>query len=132
MEESLLERLFPDAEDGEILGFEDQYISTGGQLVELMTGRDRFTADLRATLYTSPLFENRRIGHVCHPYDLAGMLVAEELGVVLTSASGNPLDGPFDTQAAMDWVGYANANIQKEVESTLIELLAEKGWVQTS
>ena len=36
--------------------FEDQYISSGGQLYELMAGHDRFVADLR------PLFERRRAG----------------------------------------------------------------------
>ncbi len=131
LEEALFDSLFPDAGEGEILGFEDQYISTGGQLVELLTGRDRFTADLRATLYMSILFKDRRIGHVCHPYDLAGMLVAEEAGVVLTDASGAPLDAPFDTRAAVDWVGYANTKIRREVEQTLLSLLETHHWSQT-
>ena len=57
--------------------FEDQYISTGGQLYELMAGHDRFVADLR------PLFERRRAGGAalcCHPYDLCTELIARELG----------------------------------------------------
>jgi len=129
LEEALFESLFPDAGEGEILGFEDQYISTGGQLVELITGRDRFTADLRATLYRSRLFAGRRTGHVCHPYDLAGMLIAEEAGVVLTDAVGQALDAPFDTRLAADWVGYANPAIRDEVEATLQTLLLEQDWL---
>ena len=31
--------------------FEDQYISTGGQLYELMAGHDRFVADIRPLVY---------------------------------------------------------------------------------
>src|ERR1051325_4290675 len=53
--------------------FEDQYISTGGQLYELMAGHDRFIADLR------PLFERRRASGpalCCHPYDLCTELIA--------------------------------------------------------
>ena len=50
---------------GKAQSFEDQYISSGGQLYELMAGHDRFVADLR------PLFERRRAGGAalcCHPY----------------------------------------------------------------
>jgi hypothetical protein len=129
IEEEMIRRLFPDAEPGEILCFEDQYISTGGQLVELITGRDRFTADLRATLYQSKPFAGQRIGHVCHPYDLAGWLVAEEAGIQLTNPDGTPLDGPFETTVPADWIGYANAAVRHEVEPTLLALLKERSWV---
>ena len=65
--------------------FEDQYISSGGQLYELMAGHDRFVADLR------PLFERRRAGGAalcCHPYDLCTELIARELGVLVTDEQG--------------------------------------------
>lgn len=125
LEEKLWDAIFPDAEEGEILCFEDQYISTGGQWVELMTGRDRFCADVRATLFASPRYAGRRRGHVCHPYDMAGLLVAEEAGVIITDINGNPLDAPFDTTTPADWIGYANPSIRTEVESTLQIQLAE-------
>lgn len=125
LEEKLISRLFPDAKSGEILSFEDQYPSTGGQLVELMCGRDRFNADVRGVLYGSAHFADQRIGHVCHPYDLAGALVAQEAGVLLTTADGEEFDGPFDTLSAMDWIGYPNAAIRSEVEETLLELIRE-------
>jgi hypothetical protein len=129
VEEEMIARLFPDARPGEILSFEDQYPSTGGQLVELLCGRDRFQADLRGILYASPAFATLRIGHVCHPYDLAGALVAEEAGVILTLPDGSPFDGPMDTQTAMSWVGYPNPAIRAEVEPVLVPLLREKGWL---
>lgn len=129
LEEELIARLFPDAKEGEILSFEDQYPSTGGQLVELISGRDRFNADLRGILYASPLFADKRIGHVCHPYDLAGLLVAGEAGVIVTDPRGTPLDGPLNTTAPMSWIGYPNENIRREVESTLRMLLRERGWI---
>jgi hypothetical protein len=129
LEEELMARLFPYAKSGEILSFEDQYPSTGGQLVELLCGRDRFNADLRGVLYASPRFAERRIGHVCHPYDLAGALVAEEAGVKLSNADGTPFDGPFDTRTAMNWIGYPNGSIRREVEPTLHTLLRGRGWI---
>ena len=38
---------FKPGRDGVPLVFDDQYISTGGQLYELAVGHDLFTADLR-------------------------------------------------------------------------------------
>lgn len=128
LEETLIARLFPDALPGEILSFEDQYISTGGQLAELITGKDRFTADLRATLYGSAHFADQRIGHVCHPYDLAAVLVAEEAGVVVTGPDGGALHAPMDTRTASDWIAYANPEICREVAPVLLALLQEQGW----
>lgn len=125
LEEKLWDAIFPDADDGEILCFEDQYICTGGEWVELMTGRDRFCADLRGTLFDSPRYAGRRRGHVCHPYDLAGLLVAEEAGVIITDIHGNPLDAPFDTTTPVDWIGYANPLIRTEIEEALQTLLAK-------
>jgi hypothetical protein len=37
-------------DEGKARCFEDQYLSTGGQLYELITGHDRFLADLRPLL----------------------------------------------------------------------------------
>lgn len=130
LEEELLAELFPEAAPGEILAFEDQYISTGGELAELIHGRDRFTADVRASLYGSEAFAERRIGHVCHPYDLAACLVAGEAGVALTDAAGEPLDAPFDTLSPVDWIGYANADIRDEVGPVITRLLRERGWIR--
>src|SRR4029079_18885801 len=85
--------------------FEDQYISSGGQLYELMAGHDRFVADLR------PLVERRRLGGAalcCHPYDLCTELIARELGVSVTDERGRPLAAALDVTSNVAWVGYAN------------------------
>jgi fructose-1,6-bisphosphatase/inositol monophosphatase family enzyme len=50
--------------------FEDQYASSGGQLYELASGRDRFTADLRPLLEPSLRARGLALGICCHPYDL--------------------------------------------------------------
>lgn len=107
--------------------FEDQYISTGGQLYELMAGHDRFTADLR------PLFENAldgrglRLGICCHPYDLCTELIARELGVIVTDADGEMLRAPLAVEPDVAWVGYANASVRGQIEPLLRRALHERG-----
>jgi fructose-1,6-bisphosphatase/inositol monophosphatase family enzyme len=122
MEEEMVAELFPGLKNGEIATFDDQYLSTGGQIYELLTGKDRFTADLRQSLYSKLGREGKRAGHVCHPYDLAAYLVGTEAGVILTGADGQPLDGPMDTVTGMDWIGYANTRIRDEVAPLLTRL----------
>ncbi len=104
--------------------FEDQYISTGGQLYELMIGHDRFIADLR------PLFVgNGRIakGLCCHPYDLCTELIARECGVIVTDEHGAPLHAPLDVESDVAWAGYANAAIRAVVEPALGAALRRHG-----
>ena len=123
MEEELVGMLFPDGKPGETLTYEDQYTSSAGQLYELITGKDRFTADLRATLFRSAAFAGRVTGHACHPYDLAAHLIGEEAGCPITNPDGTPLDGPFDSTTSMDWIGYANPDIRAQVEPALREVM---------
>ncbi len=94
--------------------FDDQYISTGGQLVQLMTGRDRCVIDLRPIWAKSDRCRGRVIS--AHPYDLAGLLVAQEAGVIVTDGYGQSLNAPFDVTSEVHWCGYANAAIQRLVE----------------
>ena len=106
--------------------FEDQYISSGGQLYELMAGHDRFVADLR------PLFERRRPGGAalcCHPYDLCTELIARELGVSVTNEYGQPLDAPLDVTADVGWIGYANPSLRTLIEPHLRRALISRGLI---
>jgi fructose-1,6-bisphosphatase/inositol monophosphatase family enzyme len=107
--------------------FEDQYLSTGGQLYELIAGHDRFIADLRPLL--EPLLARRGLafGICCHPYDLAGALIAEEAGVLLSDGRGNPLDAPLTVDADVAWAGYANAAIRAQIEPALTAALHTRG-----
>src|SRR5690606_23963849 len=70
VEEAMLEKIFPEAPEGKTIVFEDQYISSGGQLYEILMGHDRFVADIRAALFDKMKKEGKKIGHVCHPYDV--------------------------------------------------------------
>ncbi|HUQ83781.1 MAG TPA: hypothetical protein VM076_21705 [Gemmatimonadaceae bacterium] len=107
--------------------FEDQYLSTGGQLYELMVGHDRFIADIRPVLI--PVLASRGLPRplCCHPYDLCAALIAEEAGVRLTDARGATLDAPFDLDTDVSWVGYANGRLRALVEPALRGALARRG-----
>jgi fructose-1,6-bisphosphatase/inositol monophosphatase family enzyme len=110
--------------------FDDQYISTGGQLVELIVGHDRFCCDLRPLLYDivdQYMAAKTPRGIECHPYDLAGMLVAKQSGVILTDGFGKPLDGPLDVHHGMHWCGYANRMLQNAIQPVIREWLHEHG-----
>jgi hypothetical protein len=112
---------------GKAACFEDQYLSTGGQLYELMAGHDRFIADIRPVM--ASLLAKRGIAHplCCHPYDLCSSLIAAEAGVRLTDAGGNELDAPFDLDADVSWVGYGNDRLRARVEPALLGALARRG-----
>ena len=112
---------------GKAACFEDQYISTGGQLYELMIGHDRYVADLRALL--EGVFADRGLPHplCCHPYDLCTILIAEELGLSITGPTGAPLDAPLDLASDVAWIGYANDALRRTVEPALLDALRRRG-----
>lgn len=106
--------------------FEDQYTSTGGQLFELMSGHDRFIADVRSLM--GPVLAQRGLptGLCCHPYDLSTELIARELGVVVTDVNGGHLHATLSVDPDVSWVGYANDNIRKQIEPLLMQALRNR------
>jgi fructose-1,6-bisphosphatase/inositol monophosphatase family enzyme len=127
IEDELIETIAPDVAAGKAVVFEDQYISSGGQLYEMLMGHDRFIADIRTLLYRKLAKEGKRAGHVCHPYDLCATLIGKEAGLIITDAFGNPLDTPLDLLASVDWIGYANEHIRNEIEPVLQKLMQKYG-----
>ena len=89
-EEIVLGALGP-VQPGKAHCFEDQYASTGGQLFELITGHDRFVADLRPLMEAGLKKRGLALGICCHPYDICTELIARELGVIVTDPLGQPL-----------------------------------------
>jgi hypothetical protein len=126
IDDEVVESVLGPPQPGKAQLFEDQYISTGGQLYELMAGHDRFVADLR------PLFERTRLGGAalcCHPYDLSTELIARELGVVVTDAEGRRLSAPLDVTSDVSWIGYANQAIKDLIGPHLRRSLGRRGLV---
>jgi fructose-1,6-bisphosphatase/inositol monophosphatase family enzyme len=112
---------------GKAACFEDQYASTGGQLYELMAGHDRFIADLRPLTQAAHRARGLPSALCCHPYDICTALIADELGVPIAAPGGAPLDIPFDIDADVAWVGYANAALRSRVEPVLRDVLSRHG-----
>lgn len=116
-------------EPGKAHCFEDQYLSSGGQLYELMMGHDRFVADLRPLI--EPLLNRRglALGICCHPYDVCTELIAREAGVIVTDERGDPLRAPLEVEPDIAWAGYANEAIHREIEPLLREALRKRGFL---
>ena len=125
IDDALIERVIGPVPPGRALAFEDQYISTGGQLYELMMGHDRWCADLRPLVWA----QRGTRGLCCHPYDLCTELIARSAGVTVTDAAGRPVDAPLDVETDIAWIGYANGAIRDQVEPNLRALLQERGLV---
>jgi fructose-1,6-bisphosphatase/inositol monophosphatase family enzyme len=132
--EKIVEATLTAEYDGQALVYDDQYPATAGQMVELIRGADRFTCDLRPLMNRILAHGNPdyRLAHTCHPYDCGAALVAEEAGVVLTNGTGGPFDAPLDVHTPMHWCGYANKEIQRQVEPVILEWLAEQSVVATT
>jgi len=112
---------------GKATCFEDQYLSTGGQLYEMMAGHDRFVADLRPLMAHVQAERGLPPPVCCHPYDICTALIARELGVWVTNGMGGPLDAPLDVETDVAWAGYANPHIRAQVEPALQRALARRG-----
>ena len=120
------------AKPGKVLSFEDQYLSTAGQLYELVVGHDRFQADLRPLLGT--LLRERGLdqGLCCHPYDICTELIAREAGVIISDENGLPLEAPLNLTADVTWVAYANTALRACIEPLLRKAIACRRLVSRS
>jgi fructose-1,6-bisphosphatase/inositol monophosphatase family enzyme len=129
IDDEVMHELLGPVQAGKAAVFEDQYISTGGQLYELVAGHDRFTADLRPLMRGPSEASGSATGLCAHPYDLAAVLIAEEAGVVVTDARGRPLDVPLDVATECAWAGYANESLHTSVEPVLQGALRRRGLI---
>lgn len=107
---------------GSELVFDDQYLTTGGQLFELLTGRDRMIGDLRPLVF-------RKLGIAssltCHPYDICTELLLREAGGIVEAPLGGPLRVTLDTTSPVAWVGFANATLARQARPVLRRLVRE-------
>jgi hypothetical protein len=100
--------------------FSDQYLATGGQLYELLCGKERFLADLRDSVLKAMGISN---GLSCHPYDICTALILTESGIQITSPEGNPLNTPLNTTSHLSWIAYTSEALRKRIEPTLRPLI---------
>jgi hypothetical protein len=110
--------------------FEDQDISTGGQLYELIAGHDRFVADLRPLMQSIMNDRGLDLSICCHPYDLCTELVARESGVIVTDENGQAPQYLLDNEIDVTWIGYANEQIRRQIEPLLQKALKKRGLLK--
>jgi hypothetical protein len=127
IDEEIVQGALGPVEPGKAHCFEDQYLSSGGQLYELIMGHDRFVADLRPLIETVLKRQGLGLGLCCHPYDMCTELIAREAGVIVTDERGQPLSAPLDVKADIAWAGYANEAIRREIEPLLHNALEQRG-----
>ena len=123
LEESLWEALYGLGRSASPVVFDDQYMTTGGQIYELMTGHDRMLGDLRPLVHARLGLESAL---VCHPYDICTCLLLEEAGGLVEDPFGRPLDAPLDTTSPVSWMGYANESLAAQVRPILQRLIREQ------
>lgn len=101
--------------------FDDQYISTGGQMLSLLQGSDQFVIDVRPLL---PETAGRRL--CAHPYDLAVMPLARAGGVLFCDPFGRELDVSYGVDEDVAWCGYANLAIKELIQPIVTQWSMEK------
>lgn len=97
----------------------DQYICSGGQMAEVMLGRDRFVLDVRPLVHAKL---GKSSSLACRPYDIVTWRLAQEAGCVVCDPFGEPLDAPLDVTTNVSFACYAN----KELAATLIPIVREE------
>jgi hypothetical protein len=102
--------------------FEDQYICTGGQFYEILSGHDRMIADIRPLVFEALGIESALC---CHPYDVSSNLVLTELGIPVEKPFGGPLDAPLDTTSPVAWVAFANRDLADWIRPVFQHVLKE-------
>jgi len=130
IDDRLLEELNPEGIIKKVLIFEDQYISTGGQMYEVLAGHDRFIADIRVTLGDVLERKGKKRGYTCHPYDACCSLIALEAGCVMTDINGQAFDAPMDLYSSVEWILFANKGLRDLVWPVLQGILKDEGFVK--
>ena len=123
LEEDLWSEIHADLPSGSPLIFDDQYISTGGQLYEVLAGHDRFVGDIRPLAYAKLKLSSEL---VCHPYDICTELIATEMGVIVEGPLGGPVRAKLDTTSPVNWVAFANQTLAQTLRPVLRRLIRAK------
>jgi len=122
VEERLWRELGLHGKNGGQLVFDDQYLSTGGQIYELAVGHDRMLGDLRPAAYAKIGLGAASL--CCHPYDICTALILQEAGGIVEAPDGRPLRVPLDTTTPVAWMGYANPHLARRVRPVLRRIVA--------
>lgn len=101
--------------------FSDQYISSGGQLAEVILGHDRFVMDIRPLVFETLAAESSLCAR---PYDMCTTLVAEQAGVIVRQPDGSTFNPPLDVTTNIAFAIYANAALADRMQPIIDRALA--------
>lgn len=102
--------------------FEDQYISCGGQIAEILVGHDLMVLDVRPEAFLQ--LGLRDCALASHPYDLCCEMLLREASAIIERPLGGRLRDPLDTVSAVSWVAFANVKLARKVRPVLRKLLS--------
>ena len=119
IEEALWDQLLGRTRMHTPMVFDDQYLCTGGQIYELLMGRDRMVGDLRPLVLSALGYGGMTM---CHPYDICAGMLLTEAGGVLEALDGKPLNAPLDTTTPVAWIGFANEALAQQIRPVLRQL----------
>lgn len=122
IEEALWAELYGGGAKTSPLIFDDQYISTGGQLYEILAGHDRMIGDIRPMVFAKLGIESSL---TCHPYDICTEMILREAGGIVETPDGHLLTHLLDTTSRVAWISYANQTLARQVRPVLRRLLKE-------
>ncbi|MFB6317302.1 inositol monophosphatase family protein [Saccharicrinis sp. FJH54] len=117
--ETFYKKIFPKSNVNDAKVFSDEYISSGGQIYLLASGRYRIVADIRAFV------QNDINSLCCHPYDICTGLIATEAGAILIDLKNNRIEYPLDTATNCDWIGFSNYAIYEKYCNELLESITK-------
>lgn len=123
LEEALWAELHAKQTEVSPLVFDDQYISTGGQLYEILAGHDRLVGDIRPLAFAKLRLESAL---VCHPYDICTELLLTEAGGIVEAPLGGPVHGPLDTTSPISWIAFANETLARKARPVLRRLIRDR------
>lgn len=125
VEEAFLNETLKQHNDAGSLIYEDQHLSTGAQLYELIQGKTRLVVDIRPAL--NHQWRQRREPTVlcAHPYDLCAWLIAHEAGAVVRVPDGQSFDGSASATAEVGWIGFSNRSLYSQHSKTLFKILRQ-------
>ena len=91
--------------------FDDQYISSGGQLALVALGTYRMVVEPRSWIAA-----HSGETQTCKPYDIAGaVLCATEAGAPVTGLDGEALDHPLDASTPVSFCAFHNPATQERL-----------------
>ncbi|MEK7727626.1 MAG: hypothetical protein AAB354_04390 [candidate division KSB1 bacterium] len=123
VEENFLREALAEHAADPALVFEDQHLSTAGQLYALVAGQERMVVDIRPPMNRLLRAKGQAPMLCSHPYDFATWLIAAEAGAVILAPNGEPFEAPAIANAEIGWIGFANQQLAERYQEILLHTL---------